>query len=65
MDLENILIKYQGGHFKVFKNDGNFTVKGYEVYCDFCNFIYEFGEFVGGVDSEKIEKQLDIIVNSR
>ena len=63
MDLETILNRFNGRGFKVFKQNGQFTKKGYNVYCDFCYLIYDLNMIVDGMDSELIEKLLDQIVN--
>lgn len=63
MDLETILKRFYRKEFKVFKQNGEFTKKGYLVYCEFCSLIYDLSEFVEGVNPEYIENQLDIIVD--
>ena len=63
MDLETILNRFNGREFKVFNQNGQFTKKGYNVYCDFCSFIYDLNMIVDGVDPEFIEKQLEQIIN--
>lgn len=63
MDLETILNRFNGREFKVFKQNGQFTKKGYNVYCNFCSLIYDLNMIVDGMDSELIEKLLDQIVN--
>ncbi len=63
MDLETLLKRFYRKEFKVFKQNGEFTKKGYHVYCGFCSIIYDLIEFVEGVSPECIENQLDIIVN--
>lgn len=63
MDLETILNRFNGREFKVFKQNGQFTKKGYNVYCDFCSLIYDLNMIVDWMELEFIEKQLDQIVN--
>ena len=63
MDLETLLKRFYRKEFKVFKQNGKFTKKGYHVYCEFCSIIYELSEFIEGVNPEYIENQLDIIVD--
>lgn len=62
MDLETVLEKFYGKKFKIFKRNGEFTKKGYYVYCEFCSFIYDLSEIVEGINPEYIENQLDIVV---
>lgn len=61
-DLETILRKFKGKNVKIFKADGNFTKKGYEIYCDFCSLLYELGSIVDCFNAEEVETELDKIV---
>ena len=63
MDLETILNRFNGREFKVFKQNGKFTKKGYNVYCDFCSLIYDLNMIADGMEPKFIEKQVDQIVN--
>ena len=64
-DLETILRQFYGKHFLVFKKDGSFTKKGYDVYTNFCSFLYSLESIVPGLDADYIERELDKIAYSK
>lgn len=61
-NLESVLIKNYGKKTKVFKSNGEFTRKGYKIYCNFCEALYELESIVKDFDAEKLEKQMDSII---
>ena len=61
-DLETILRKFKGININIFKKDGTFTKKGYEIYCDFCLLLYNLATIVDNFNVEEVEKELDRIV---
>ena len=61
-NLEEILIKFNGKPFKPFDRNGNLTQKGDKVYADFCLLLYDLQTIVPNFNAEKIEKELDLII---
>ena len=64
LDLESILIKFNGKSFSVFNDKGKFTKKGLKVYSDFCSLLYDLESIVPIFEAEEIEKKLDLIVET-
>lgn len=62
-DLDSVLKKYSGTEVSVFTADGKFTPEGYNTYCDFCSMLYDVAVLTNSFDSEKVEKELDKIVD--
>lgn len=61
-DLGSVLKRYAGSEITIFAADGNFTSEGYNTYCDLCSMLYDVAALTHSFDVEKVEKELDKIV---
>ena len=63
-DLETVLIKLNCKKFKIFNSHGEFTKKGYNVYCNFCLALYDLDTILETkIHVEQVEKEMDYIAS--